>query len=226
MFEEIGVFYRGLVLGLMIAAPVGPIGILCMRRTIQKGIWIGFATGLGAAFADGLFAIIAVLGVTAILEFIREYQLSIHIVGGIFLVFIAWHAWHDKPKQPDAVHLPHGIKAPKQPVDAGFLSSIYALISGFVITITNPLTLFGTLALVATFGSLQNKVEASTLVGGIFAGSVLWWLILSGGITLVRSHFTESRIIVINRATAVVLTAIALWAIGSGIVGYLHASSI
>jgi threonine/homoserine/homoserine lactone efflux protein len=225
VFEEIGVFYRGLVLGLMIAAPVGPIGILCMRRTIQKGMWIGFATGLGAACADGLFAAVAALGVAAILEFMRHYALSIRMLGGLFLIFVAWHTWHDKPKQPDSVHLPDGI-APPKPSDAGFLSAVNALLSGYIITMTNPLTLFGTLAVVATFGNLQTRLDASTLVAGIFSGSTLWWLLLSGGVALVRGRFTEKRVIIINRATAVVLAVIAVWAIGSGIAGYIQAPTI
>ncbi len=178
MFEEIGVFYRGLVLGLMIAAPVGPIGILCMRRTIQKGIWIGFATGLGAACADTIFAAVAALGVAAILEFMHHYDLYIRIVGGIFLITVAWHTWHDKPKQPkESLHFPGGITAsPQPPSGGGLLSAFNALISGYIITMTNPLTLFGTLAVVATFGNLQTRLDASTLVAGIFSGSTLWWL--------------------------------------------------
>jgi threonine/homoserine/homoserine lactone efflux protein len=226
VFEEIGVFYRGLVLGLMIAAPVGPIGILCIRRTIQKGIWIGFATGLGAACADTIFSAVAALGVAAILEFMKHYDLFIRMAGGIFLILIAWHTWHDRPKQPaDSVHLPGGLKAPK-PVDAGFLSTVNALLSGLIITLTNPLTMFGTLAVVATFGNLQSRLDASTIVAGIFSGSTLWWLILSGGVALVRGHFTENRVITINRATAAVLTVIAVWAIASGAVGFFRMQGI
>lgn len=228
MFEQIGVFYRGLVLGLMIAAPVGPIGILCMRRTIQKGMWIGFATGFGAAFADALFAAVAALGVAAILEFIQHYQLIIRITGGTFLIFVAWHTWHDRPTQPkESLHLPGGITAtPTPPSDRGFLSALNALISGYIITMTNPLTIFGTFAVVATFGNLQTRLDASTLVAGIFSGSTLWWLVLAGGVALVRSHFTESRVVAINRVTAAVLAVIAVWAIASGAAGFIHPEGI
>jgi threonine/homoserine/homoserine lactone efflux protein len=100
LFEEIGVLYRGLVLGIMIAAPVGPIGLLCMRRTLQRGFTIGFATGLGAACADTLFGAVAALGVTAILEFMHHYDLYIRMIGGLALLFGAWHAWHDHPTPP------------------------------------------------------------------------------------------------------------------------------
>jgi threonine/homoserine/homoserine lactone efflux protein len=203
VFEEIGVLYRGLMLGLMIAAPVGPIGLLCIRRTVRKGFPIGFTTGLGAACADTVFGAIAAFGVSVILDFMHHYDLFIRILGGAFLLVVAWHTWHDQPRKP------------KQ--DAGVSGVLKAVISGFAITVTNPATLVGTLAVVATFGALQGRADAATLVGGIFLGSTLWWLILAGGVALVREHFTETRVIWINRITGVVLAVLAFWAVVSGV---------
>jgi threonine/homoserine/homoserine lactone efflux protein len=205
----------------MIAAPVGPIGLLCIRRTIQKSVSIGFATGLGAACADALFAAVAALGVAAIMEFMHHYDFFIRIVGGVVLLGVAWHTWHDQPRQAAAeaaIHLPGGIDVPK-PVDSSLFSAFNALISGFIITVTNPLTMFGTLAVVATFGHLQSKLDASTIVAGIFSGSTLWWFLLSGGVALVRGHFTESRVMTMNRFTAVMLAILAVWAVSSGVQG-------
>lgn len=207
MFDQLGVLYRGLLLGIMIAAPVGPIGLLCTRRTLHKGLLIGFTTGLGAAFADAIFGALAGFSVAAILEFIRHYGLTIRILGGAFLLYIAWHAWHDPPRQP------------KQSISATGL--LTAIVSGFVITMTNPVTLFATLAVVAAFGGLHNNRDALILVAGIFAGSVLWWIMLNSGVSLLRAHFTENRILLINRITAVVLAIFALWAVASGMAGYL-----
>jgi len=221
LLEEVGVFYRGLVLGVMVSAPVGPIGLLCIRRTIQKGLLIGFATGMGAACADTIFGAVAALGVAAILEFMARYSFYIHIIGGLVLLFGAWHTWHDKPEPPQ-----HLAKLAKKVMgmakDETLLGSLKAFISGFAITMTNPVTIFAVLAVVATFGGLQSKVETGTLIGGIFFGATLWWILLSGGIALVRGHFTENRIIFINRITAVALSALALWAITSGILGFIQ----
>jgi threonine/homoserine/homoserine lactone efflux protein len=227
VFEEIGVFYRGLVLGLMIAAPVGPICILCIRRTVQKGIAIGFATGFGAAIIDGLFAALAALGVAAIIDFMHHYDFIIRVTGGFVLLGVAWHTWHDQPRQPKAaVHIPgRSIEVPK-PADAGLLSAFRALLSGLLITVTNPLTMFGTFAVVATFGHIQNGLDASSLVIGIFAGSTLWWVLLSGGIALLRGHFTEGGVVIMNRIIAVVLAVVAIWAVSSGAQGYFHHHSI
>lgn len=208
MFDEIGVFYRGLVLGLMIAAPVGPIGLLCTRRTIHKGPLIGFATGLGAAFADTIFAALAAFSVAAILEFLKRYDHPIRLLGGAFLLLIAWHTWHDPPRQP-----------PKNEISAtGILT---ALLSGFVITMTNPVTMFAILAVVATFGGLHSDRDALIIVTGIFWGSTLWWVLLSGGVSLLRGHFTEPRVMLINRSTAVALAVLALWVVVSSVAGFL-----
>jgi threonine/homoserine/homoserine lactone efflux protein len=224
VLEEVGVFYRGLVLGLMVSAPVGPIGLLCIRRTIQKGLIVGFATGIGAACADTIFGAVAAFGVAAILDFMRHYDLYIRILGGGILLFGAWHTWHDRPKPPpDLVSLTKKMvgRVVGLAKDETLMGTLKAFISGFVITMTNPVTVFAVLAVVATFGSLQNRLDTGTLTAGIFFGAALWWIMLSGGIALVRGHFTESRIIWINRITAVILASLALWAVASGIAGFL-----
>jgi threonine/homoserine/homoserine lactone efflux protein len=226
VFEHLGVFYRGLLLGLMVAAPVGPIGLMCIRRTLLKGLLVGFTTGLGAACADTIFSIIAVLGVAAVLEFIRKYQEYIHFFGGLFLLAVAFHTWRDVPKAPpNPAGFAHKfINYTKQKVsdtEASWLACLQSFMTGLAITLTNPLTLFAVLAVVATFGGLKKHADAGLLVSGIFAGSTLWWIILSGGIASVRGHFTENRILLVNRITAVILAAIAGWAICNGIREFL-----
>jgi threonine/homoserine/homoserine lactone efflux protein len=220
LFSEIGVFYRGLVLGLMVAAPVGPIGLLCIRRTIQKGPLSGFATGLGAACADTLFAAVAVLGAVAVLDFMRHYSIFIRIIGGGILLLGAWHTWHDKPKPPvETGRIVQKIIGMAQ--ERWFMGALKAFLSGLAITLTNPATIFGILAIVAAFGHIETHLDAGTLISGIFFGSTLWWFLLSGGVTLVRGHFTESRIVWINRITAVALAVLASGAIASGIHGFV-----
>ncbi|MGB9151580.1 MAG: LysE family transporter [Alphaproteobacteria bacterium] len=219
MLEEISVFYRGIVLGLAIAAPIGPVGLLCIRRSLQKGMVIGLATGLGAACADTIFGAIAVLGVSAILAFIHRYEASLHILGGAIVLFGAWHTWRNPPRPPHPKEII--TKLLNMPREETLMGTLRAAVSGFVITMINPLTLFGTLAVVATFGGITEGLEADVLVAGIFSGSVLWWCLLSGGVSLMRHHFTESRIVTVNHVTAIVLAILAGWAILSGIHGYM-----
>jgi threonine/homoserine/homoserine lactone efflux protein len=225
VFEEIGVFYRGLVLGLMIAAPVGPIGLLCIRRTLQRGFVIGLATGLGAACADTLFGAVAALGVTAILDFMRHYDVFIRMVGGLALGFGAWHAWRDRP-QPAAEPADIVGKVIHIQKDYVLLNVLKGLVSGFAITIANPVTLFAVLAVVASFSHIESHLDAITIITGVAFGSALWWLILAGGVALVRGLFNESRILFVNRVTAVALASIAVWAIGSGIGLFLKHSEL
>jgi len=217
LFEEVGIFYRGLILGIMIAAPVGPIGVLCIRRTIQKGLLVGFATGLGAAAADTIFGTIAALGVAAIMDFIRHYDMAIRIIGGAMLTFGAWHTWHDHPT-PASESGKLANKFIGHAHDNAFIHLFNAFMSALAITLTNPLTIFAVLAVVATFAHVDNHLDAFTLVTGLFFGSIIWWASLSGGIALVRVHFTEHRIALVNRITASILGALALWAIFSGVI--------
>lgn len=216
MFDESAVFARGLLLGLMVAAPVGPVGLLCIRRTIRKGLLTGFATGFGAAFADAFFSAVAALGVSAITAVIERYRDTLHVTGGLILLFIAWHTWRDKPRQANT-----------EEVERKYLSRAHIKLGGaikagatsFVITLTNPATLFGVMAVVATFGGLKSAQEAHTIILGVFLGSSLWWGFLSGSVSLFRGHFTEERVMTLNRVTAFALTAIGLWVI---IVGTLR----
>jgi threonine/homoserine/homoserine lactone efflux protein len=215
LLQEMGVLYRGILLGLMIAVPVGPVGLLCIRRTLQKGMLNGFATGFGAAFADAFFSAVAAFGVAVVMELVQSHNQPIYIMGGLFLLFVAWHSWHDNPRQPQ----PEEAEAKIIKLGLHLSGAARAMASSFIITLTNPATLFGALALVATFGRPNNRTEATLIVAGIFMGSSLWWLFLSGGTALLRRHFTEKGVIWINRITAVALLPLALWALVTGFIG-------
>ncbi len=219
MLEEISVFYRGLVLGAVVSAPVGPVGLLCVRRTLQKGMGVGLATGLGAACADTVFGTIAIFGIGAIIDFIHHYASAIRLLGGAVVLISAWHAWHDTPKPPHPNEIVEKVLRLSQ--EKTLKGTVQAGLSGFLITLTNPLALFGTLAVVATFGEITEKLEADVMISGILWGAALWWLALSSGVSLLRRHFTEDRLTTLNRLTAIGLAALAGWAIASGIHGYL-----
>lgn len=200
MLEELGILWRGIVLGVIIAAPVGPIGLLCIRRTIERGITAGFATGVGAAFADGLFSALAAFGVTVVMDAITGHMVALRLVGGAFLIAVAVHSFLRDPKPLAAVP------------EAGNLYAATA--SGFGLTVTNPVTILGIATVVVGFGGTDDTAGAATLVAGIFLGSLAWWGILCGGVSLVRSRVTASTVHWINMGTGVVLGLLGLWAIG------------
>lgn len=210
MFEVLGFFYRGLILGFMISAPVGPIGLLCIRRTAQRGLLVGFATGLGAASADAFFGALATFGVAAILGWVEGYVTEIKIIGGVILAFMAGNAWGKKPHFSDSP-------------DPSVGSILKAFISGLALTCTNPVTILATLAVIATLSGQMDKYQAAVMTGGIFAGAAAWWLLLAGGVALFRKHFTEKTILLINRGTAILLAVIAIYALVTGVVAWLAA---
>jgi threonine/homoserine/homoserine lactone efflux protein len=202
-FMSVPLFLQGLIIGFSIAAPVGPIGILCIRRTLAQGRASGFFSGMGAATADALYGCVAGFGLTVISAFLIEQRFWLQVIGGIFLCYLGARTLRS---QPAAAAAPTGGN--------GLLAS-YA--STFFLTITNPMTIlsfaaiFAGLGVVATGGDLA---AASWLVVGVFLGSAAWWLFLSMGVSLLREKVSSAALRWVNRLSGVILLsfgALALW---------------
>jgi len=199
--DDLGVLLRGFAVGLAVAIPVGPMALLCMRRTLHRGFLIGFATGLGAAAADVFFAAIAAFGMAAIQTLLIEYRLSLSLVGGLFLVALAARtAVSQTPTVPE--------------VNAKTGGMLSAFVSGFVLTATNPLTLLGFVAIFAGFGigsGLTDSARALSLVLGVLAGSAAWWLALTAVIARIRHLFAPRTLHRLNLAAAALLAAFGVY---------------
>jgi threonine/homoserine/homoserine lactone efflux protein len=204
-FDEVSTFTRGLVLGVLVAAPVGPVGLLCVKRTLQGGILSGLCTGMGAAVADTFFGAIAAFGITAALDLMSGMEKQIRVFGGAFLVIMAIVTMMKH------VHI---VRSKTAPTPHKLASNF---VSGLVITLTNPLTLIGVLAVVAAFSGPLLVVQAATLTGGIFCGSAAWWLLLCGGTHAVRKHLNDNVLTWVNRGTALLLLVLGGWALYTGI---------
>ena len=191
-------FLKGLVLGFSIAAPVGPIGVLCIRRTIAGGPLRGFVTGLGTATADALYGLVAALGFTAAAAVLVDHQALLRLAGGLFLCYLGWGAFRT----------PTVFQAPAS--HSGTLLGDYA--TAFVLTLTNPLTILAFAAVFAGAGvdGGQGSRGAALVVLGVFAGSLLWWLILSGAAGLLRVELGPSRLVWVNRLSGTVIAAFGL----------------
>jgi threonine/homoserine/homoserine lactone efflux protein len=196
-------FARGLLLGLSIAAPVGPIGVLCIRRTITQGWRIGFLTGLGAATADATYGAIAAFGLTALSNLLIAEQFWLRLIGGIFLLYLGARTFFAKPATVAAN------------TRANSLTGAYG--STFLLTLTNPTTILSFAAIFAGFGvaSSGSTLAAAVLVLGVFLGSALWWLLLSGGVTLLRSRFRPGALVWVNRISGVVIVLFGLISLAS-----------
>ncbi|KAB1196687.1 LysE family translocator [Haloferax sp. MBLA0078] len=186
-------FWQGLVLGFSIAAPVGPIGILCIQRTLSRGRRAGFVSGLGAATADGVYGLLAGLGLTAISSFLVSFQTVIRVGGGLFLLYLGIKTFTALPATTAA-----------EASESGLLSD-YA--STFVLTLTNPVTILAFVGIFAGVGVglSGNYLDTVTLVGGVVLGSAAWWFVLSTGVSLFRDRVTEDLLRRVNQLAGGIL---------------------
>jgi len=198
--EILALLTQGIVLGFSIAAPVGPIGVLCIRRTLQNGFKSGLASGLGAASADAVYGAIAAAGLTLVADFLAKQQTWLGILGGAFLLFLGVRTFRSPPPSADG-----GDK------EVNTLGGDY--LSTFMLTLSNPITIF---SFVALFGGLSAgsgegfKTSAFVLVLGVFSGSALWWLTLTTGVSLFRRRFSQGLMLWVNRIAGAVISAFGL----------------
>lgn len=189
----------GLILGFSIAAPVGPIGILCIRKTLEFGKLSGLFSGLGAACADAIFASVAAFGLTVISNFLLAEQFWLRLIGGGFLLYLGWKTFFSTPVS-GTTHISH-------------TTLFNDFVSTFFLTITNPLTVFSFIAVFAGLGLSsihKNSLQASGLVLGVFLGSAIWWLLLSEGVTLFRKRVSHKVMIGINRLAGLMIAGFGL----------------
>lgn len=196
------VFIKGLAVGFSIAAPVGPIGILCISRTIARGLPAGVASGLGAATADAMYGSVVGLGITWAATFLIDQQIWLRIAGGLFLIYLGVKTF-----------VGNGSVTRTDPSERRLLKD-YA--STFWLTLTNPMTIVSFGAVFAALGPAQGRADmlpALMLITGIFCGSVLWWLILSSVVSFVRHVPTSQHLQAIDRIAGVIISGFGLVAI-------------
>ena len=201
MRMDTSLLLRGVVIGFAIAAPVGPIGILCIRRTLAEGRTSGLATGLGAASADAVYGSIAALGLTFVTDLLVSGDGWIRLVGGVFLVVLGVRTLLVRPADRSA------------PKGGSGLVGAYA--SAFLLTLANPATILSLAAIFAGLGvrSTDGGSSSLSLVLGVFFGSALWWLLLSSGVGLLRARLTPRRLRWVNVFSGAVVAAFGLLAL-------------
>ncbi|MEN6567266.1 MAG: LysE family transporter [Veillonellales bacterium] len=193
---------KGVVLGFSIAAPVGPIGILCIRRTLAYGMLNGFISGMGAATADGIYGGIAVFGVTVVSVFLLDYQVYLRLIGGFFLLYLGYTTFTSYPAETA--------------VQAGGQKLFQAYGSTVLLTLANPMTILVFAAVFAGMGVGTIDEDyglAAFMVVGVFIGSMLWWLILSGGVNLLRSKFDTGKLLWVNRLSGTVIAGFGIFSL-------------
>ncbi len=203
---DVGLFLEGIIIGFAIAAPVGPIGVLCIRRTLAEGRASGFVSGLGAATADAVYGAIAAFGLTLITDFLLGGASWLRLVGGAFLLFLGVKTFFARPAERAAE------------ARGGGLPGAYA--STFFLTLTNPTTILSFAAIFAGLGvtGANDALSAALLVLGVFLGSAAWWLVLSGGTGLFRPKLSAGGLRWVNRVSGTIIAAFGVLAL-SGLGG-------
>lgn len=190
------IFIKGIIIGLLVSAPLGPIGIMCIQRTLNRGYMAGFVSGLGAAVADTIFAVIAGFGLTIIINFIQEKHIYFQILGGIFVLYIGYRIFNTNPVKQLRI----------QRLSKTKLSQDFASI--FLLTLSNPMAIFLFVAIMAALkvaNELLSLFELFILIAGTAGGAILWWFILASVANRFRKRIRLKSIWWLNKITGSVV---------------------
>lgn len=199
---------KGIVIGFLIAVPVGPVGLLCIQRTLYRGRLAGFASGLGAALADTVYGAIAALGLTVISDFLIAHRVTLSVGGCLVLLALSWRIWHAKPHD----HKPLPIDEPRL---------LAYLTTSFAITITNPLTIVAFMICFTAFGILHASTGIAmplAITCGVFCGASIWWFCLVSMAHGARQWLAKHRLRYLNRISAVLIAACGVVALAMALV--------
>lgn len=193
-------FIKGILIGLAVSVPMGPIGVLCVQKTINKGRVHGMISGFGAAFADTVFAVIAVFGLTVTKNFLIEYRIELQVLGVLILLILGFKIFFSNP----VTQIRKRARSKRQGAFGDFLSV-------FFLTLSNPLTIifFGaTLAAVGAHDTESFFLSQLILVGGISAGASSWWIGLTSFVNVFRHRFRLKQLWWINKISGFVIISL------------------
>ena len=195
---DAGIFFKGLVVGFLIATPVGPIGLLCIQRTLSEGKIPGLVSGLGAATADAIFGLIAALGLTSISNFLDKEQLWLRLLGGLFLCYLGVRTFLSKPTETSSANAP---------------SHIGNYGSTFLLAFTSPITILVFAAVFAGLGVVSSGTyyfSVGLAVAGVFIGSALWWFMLCGAAGILHGKISNGILTGLNKISGIIITVFGL----------------
>ena len=191
------------MIGILVSAPMGPVGVLCVKRTLGKGRWHGFATGLGAVVSDVLYAFLTMMGVSVLLDFIKMHHLTIQLLGCLVLCGFGLHVYRSNPS--------YALNPKKQ--GAKTLSYTSDFITGFFLTISNMLIIFLYLGIFARLQFVSKDSSTEHLIIGLASiamGAILWWFLITTGISHLQKNFDEKHMKRLNKIVGIVVIAVSI----------------
>ncbi len=196
--QDVIYVFRGMLIGLMVSVPLGPMGVLIIQKTLHKGALSGFVAGMGAACADLFYATVAAFGLGFVINAIQTHELILQIIGGIFLIIVGLKIYFDNPLKQ--------IKARKRVTKKGLLGDFLSL---FFLTVSNPVTVIVFMAVFAgtsVLGEIPTFLTEIMVLIGVLLGGSTWWYILSTVVNIFRKKFKLRVLITINRISGVIIT--------------------
>nr|WP_272210774.1 LysE family transporter [Marinicella sp. W31]MDC2876689.1 LysE family transporter [Marinicella sp. W31] len=196
---------KSMLVGLAIAAPVGPIGALCINRSLTRGFWFGVSGGLGTALADASYGALAALGFAAFSAALATISMPLALFGGAFLIFLGWREMRKTGAQPA--------------VEPGRGDLMRTIATTYALTIANPATILSFVAIFAGFGlaDTSGKLALAVVVSGVFTGSLLWWIFLSGLVAIIRHKLPKEFARWVARISGGILIGFGLVAVSAAI---------
>lgn len=202
MFDTFDIIYKGFLIGIFVSAPMGPIGLLCIQRTLNKGQWHGFFSGVGAALSDIFYAGIISLGMGFIIDFITNHQYTLQIIGSIMLMIFGIYVFRSNPFKRLHKSRENINSLPQDAVTAFFL------------TLSNPLIIFLYIALFARFNFITPEEKwFSILLGlvGILAGALSWWFLITFLVGKLRKIMNLRALLILNRIVGTVIIVLSVY---------------
>ncbi len=195
----------GVIIGILVSAPLGPIGVLVIQRTLSKGRMAGFVTGLGASFSDLLYALVSGLGLSVIIDFLHAHEIAFQLVGSFMIFLFGYYLWRKNPLDDFN----------QGQINNASYGRYFA--TGFALTLSNPLIIFFFMALYARTNFITRFEEPSQLMLGftsIAVGALLWWIFITWVMSKARDHFNVRSLFLVNKVISLVMFAVSLFGFG------------
>ncbi len=195
------IFFKGFIIGVLVSAPMGPIGLLCIQRTLNKGRWHGFCTGIGATFSDIIYATITCLGMGIIIDFVQNNQELLQIVGGFLLLMFGYYIFQSNPSK--------NLTKPKEAINTYSQDTVTA----FFLTLSNPVIIFLFIALFARFNFIDSEEKIFSMIWGLLCiaiGALSWWMLITTLVGMLRKNFNLRGLWIMNKVVGMVIMVVSV----------------